>query len=164
VPGYGRLLDGPRFFERRHNIHPRRLKRGSEPEHQAAFNTVQTSGGMHAATGYTSDQAFYPKVFASSSSLNTPGSGYSGLAYNSGTTFWVYNTTTSAWVACNLARGGGGSVAGSDTQVQYNHSSAFEADANFTWAYSSQLLTVVAASSSVPGIYCAERAVPQKRN
>lgn len=40
------------------------------------------------------------------------------------------------------ALGGSGSVAGSDTWVQYNKAGAFGADANATWNYTSQLLTI----------------------
>lgn len=45
------------------------------------------------------------------------------------------------------------SVAGSNTQVQYNNSGAFGADAHFVWNYTSQILQVTATSSTVQCIH-----------
>jgi hypothetical protein len=113
------------------------------------YDTFKSAGGMYAINGFTSDQAFYPKSFASAT-MNAPAAGYSGLAHKSGSNFWYYN---SGWQTVDFASiGGGGSVAGSDTQVQYNNSGSFGASANFTFA--SQVLTVTAASSGVAGIVC----------
>lgn len=47
--------------------------------------------------------------------------------------------------------GCGGSVAGSDTQIQFNNGGSFGGDSNFTWATSSQLLTVTG-STTITGV------------
>jgi hypothetical protein len=51
-----------------------------------------------------------------------------------------YNTSTDAW-GCNTIAGGG-SVAGSDTQVQYNNAGAFGASNRFTWDNATTTLTL----------------------
>jgi len=51
-------------------------------------------------------------------------------------------TVTGTWPnqTVNASGGGGGSPAGSDTQVQFNQSGAFGADANFVWDYTNHRL------------------------
>jgi trimeric autotransporter adhesin len=51
-----------------------------------------------------------------------------------------------AWA--NISSGGGGTPGGSNTQVQYNNSSAFGASSDFTWNDSSKTLTVDAANTT----------------
>ena len=53
-----------------------------------------------------------------------------------------WNGTDYAWVA-DQTGGGGGTPGGSDTQVQYNNSGAFGAEADFTYNASTNTLTVV---------------------
>jgi hypothetical protein len=54
-----------------------------------------------------------------------------------------WNGTDYAWVADQTGGGGGGTPGGSDTQVQYNNSGAFGAEADFTYNASTNTLTVV---------------------
>jgi hypothetical protein len=62
-----------------------------------------------------------------------------------GTNLSITGTTIDA------AGGGGGSPGGSNTQVQYNNSSAFAGSANFTWTNASnQLLLKQGAGSDIP--------------
>jgi hypothetical protein len=74
------------------------------------FNAIQTpNGGMYALKGFTADQAFYPKGYSSSASLNTPGGGYGAMGYTgSGLGYWFWNATTSTWVNVNLAASSSG--------------------------------------------------------
>ena len=53
-----------------------------------------------------------------------------------------WNGTDYAWVADQTGGGGGGTPGGSDTQVQYNNSGAFGAEADFTYNASTNTLTV----------------------
>ena len=54
-----------------------------------------------------------------------------------------WNGTDYAWVADQTGGGGGGTPGGSDTQVQYNNSGAFGAEADFTYNASTNTLSVV---------------------
>ena len=53
-----------------------------------------------------------------------------------------WNGTDYAWVADQTGGGGGGTPGGADTQVQYNNSGAFGAEADFTYNASTNTLTV----------------------
>jgi hypothetical protein len=55
----------------------------------------------------------------------------------------IYVYTAGAWT---LSSGGGGSVAGSDKQIQYNNAGAFGAEAGFEYDQASNTLTVVNAT------------------
>lgn len=75
------------------------------------------SGGALFGLGVTVGQALYPKQASSCSSLNTPGSGYGGWGFASGSTYCYYDVTGSAWKPINLATAGSGgywSTSGSD--------------------------------------------------
>ena len=89
-----------------------------------AVNTVQTAGGMQA------DKAFYMKGL--SLAPTNPIATYGGIGFKSGTTYWYWNDTGSVWATLNF---GSISVAGADTQLQYNKSNAFGADSNLIWYY-----------------------------
>jgi hypothetical protein len=65
---------------------------------------------------------------------NTTGTNAGTIRWT-GTAFQGY--TGSGWTAF-----GGGSPAGSSTQIQYNNAGAFGADANFTWSNSGRLLNI----------------------
>jgi hypothetical protein len=64
----------------------------------------------------------------------------------------TFSSLTCTGSPCGSGGGGGGSPGGLTTNVQYNNAGSFGGSANFTWANTSQLLTVTAASSSVAGI------------
>jgi hypothetical protein len=53
----------------------------------------------------------------------------------------AYSTSTNLF-SCQSVTGSGGTPAGSDTQVQFNNSGAFGADADFTWTSATNVLTV----------------------
>lgn len=55
---------------------------------------------------------------------------------------WVLTKDTSSGNAIFKAGASGGAVAGSDTQIQFNDSSAFGADADLTWNKTTNVLTV----------------------
>ena len=54
-----------------------------------------------------------------------------------------WNGSDYAWVADQTGGGGGGTPGGANTQVQYNNSGAFGAEADFTYNASTNTLTVV---------------------
>lgn len=85
----------------------------------SAYNSLQaTAGGCYVVLGYTTDQALYPKGYASSASLNTPAAGYGGFGYKSGAVYWYYNG--SAWAQVDFSAAGGGgvtSITGTTNQV-----------------------------------------------
>jgi hypothetical protein len=84
---------------------------------QIASNSIQTVGGMKATLGYQTDQALYPKAYASSLSLNTPAGGYGGLGYKTGAQYWYYNG--SAWASIDFSAIGGGvtSITGTPNEI-----------------------------------------------
>jgi hypothetical protein len=106
-------------------------------------NAIQApNGGLLAGLGVTANQAFYPKGYVSSGSLNPPASGYGGIGYTgTGLGYWVWNATSSAWVSVNLGAVGG-SVAGPNCAVQYNNSGAFGGDGNLCWNSSTHVLNI----------------------
>jgi hypothetical protein len=74
-----------------------------------AYDSIKSpSGGGYFGLGVTVDQAFYPKSFATSASLNTPGSGYSGFAHKSSTSFWYYDPTAVLWKTVDFSTVGAG--------------------------------------------------------
>ena len=77
-------------------------------------------------------------LFQSSVSLGATLLDGTGSAGTSGQVLSSTGTATK-WITQS---GGGGSPAGSDTQIQFNQSGSFGADANLTWDYTDQILTV----------------------
>lgn len=69
---------------------------------------------------------------------------YAGLRYNDDTSRWEISTgtddtgETGSWQS--IAGGAEGTVAGSDTEIQFNDGGAFGADSDFRWFKSSNLL------------------------
>lgn len=125
-----------------------------------AFNCFDSiSGGMHAGLGFTADQAFYPKGYASSASLNTPASGYGGLAYagstiGTGATYYYYNAATPGWASVDLSTSGSGCTLGGTAsgQVIFNLSSACASSTNLQWNNSTAQLTVGGGTSTTQSI------------
>ena len=79
-------------------------------------------------------------------------SDYAGIRYNTVAGYWEISTSTSAtgetgtWSEIGTAVGG--SVAGSNTEIQYNDAGSFGASANFTWDQATNILTVTGATSA----------------
>jgi len=111
-----------------------------------AFNAQ--NGGMHAAKGYTSDQGVYLKATAASASLNAPAATYGGLAYQGGSTFWYYNSSSLAWNTVDFSAIGGG-PGGVDQSVQHKSGSTFRGDGFIKWDWPNQCL-IIQAHTSVP--------------
>jgi len=61
------------------------------------------------------------------------------VAPTTGSTSLTWNGSAFVWAAA----GGGGAVAGSDTQIQYNNAGAFGASANFTYNSSTNTLSLI---------------------
>lgn len=95
-----------------------------------AYNSIQTSGGIYSQKSIALDQAIYPKSQGTTAPVFAPGSGYGGISHRSGSTYWYYNG--SAWSYVDFSAGGG-TPAGSSTQVQFNNSGSFGADSRFAW-------------------------------
>ena len=84
---------------------------------------------------------------------------YAGLRYNNSAGQWEISTgtddtgETGSWQA--IAGGGAGTVAGANTQIQYNNAGAFGAEANFTYDQDTNQMTLdgsiaLSDQSSVP--------------
>lgn len=113
-------------------------------------NCIQApNGGILAGLGLTTNQALYPKGYASSASLNPPPATYGGIGYTgTGLNYWVWNATTLSWNNVTLGSGGGGGgVAGPAKALQYNSNPAGtqSGDANLTWDASAHVLNVAGA-------------------
>jgi len=71
---------------------------------------------------------------------------YAGLRYNDNAGQWEISTgtddagETGSWQA--IAGGGAGTVAGANTQIQYNNAGAFGAEANFTYDQDTNQMTL----------------------
>jgi len=71
---------------------------------------------------------------------------YAGLRYNDDAGQWEISTSTDdtgetgSWQA--IAGGGAGTVAGANTQIQYNNAGAFGAEANFTYDQDTNQMTL----------------------
>lgn len=71
---------------------------------------------------------------------------YAGLRYNDDAGQWEISTgtddtgETGSWQA--IAGGGAGTVAGANTQIQYNNAGAFGAEANFTYDQDTNQMTL----------------------
>jgi len=71
---------------------------------------------------------------------------YAGLRYNDSAGQWEISTgtddtgETGSWQA--IAGGGAGTVAGANTQIQYNNAGAFGAEANFTYDQDTNQMTL----------------------
>lgn len=113
--------------------------------------TINAAGGFYTALnsgaaiqvpngGVTLGLALYAK--AQASAPFSPGAGYGGWAHRSGSVWWYFNSTSSAWATVDLAALGGTSVAGADKQVQFNSGNVLSADANFVYDKNLQLLSV----------------------
>lgn len=112
---------------------------------------VNAAGGLYTALnsgaaiqapngGIALGLAVYLKAL--SSAPFAPGAGFGGWAHRSGSTYWYFNSTSSAWAYVDLAALGGTSVAGSDKQVQFNSGNVLSADPNFIYDKNLQLLSV----------------------
>jgi hypothetical protein len=78
------------------------------------------------------------------------GTGYASTAIpncGSSTQALAYNTSTNAF-SCQTITGAAGNPAGSNTQIQYNNSGVFGADANFTWDSGNRFLTLGASATN----------------
>ena len=120
-----------------------------------AYNSIQSLlGGAYVKLGYTADQGLYLLNHGASTSLNTPSAGYGALAYKSGSTFWYYNSATSAWSQVDFAAGGGGSTppGGADTDIQVNDAASFGGFSSLTYNKTTKLLTATALNATSPGI------------
>jgi hypothetical protein len=82
-----------------------------------APDAIQAKGGGVWAKKLIGDMALYMLGNAASSSLNNPSGTYGGLAYKSGTEYWLWNGV--AWVSINFATVGGGvtSITGRVNQI-----------------------------------------------
>lgn len=110
--------------------------RGGVATDNNAFNSFQAlQGGMYAKLGFTTDQATYPKAYAASTSLNNPGAGYGGFAYQGGSIYYYYNATSGTWGTVNLATGGGGggSAQGPANAIQTNDPAGAGAFTGYSW-------------------------------
>ena len=72
---------------------------------------------------------------------------YAGLRFDTTANTWqisssVYANGAPISAYANLSSGGAGTVAGSDTQIQFNQSGAFGASANLTFDYGNNKLTL----------------------
>jgi len=75
-------------------------------------------------------------------------SAYAGLRFDVAANSWqisnsVYANGAPIAAYANIAGGGAGTVAGTDTQIQFNATGAFGASANLTFDYSAQKLTLL---------------------
>jgi len=64
-----------------------------------AYNAIQTIGGVYGVGGTTVDQADYMKALGSAP--NTPGGGYGGLGYKTGSIYWFWDGA--AFATCDLS-------------------------------------------------------------
>lgn len=105
------------------------------------FNSVNVTGGVKTTLGVTVDQSLYPKGYASSASLNNPASGYGGIGYKSGASYWYWNG--SSWASYDFSSA---PAAGSNTQIQFCDTSggspALAGDADLTWNKTANTMTV----------------------
>ena len=131
--------------------------RGGLITDNAAFNSITSLfGGSYVKLGYTTDQALYPKAYAASTSLNTPGAGYGGLAYQGGSIYYFFNSTTGTWNTVNLAASGGGSGctlgATATGQILFNLSSVCTSSANLAWNNATQQMSIASTASNVAAL------------
>lgn len=132
------------------NINSYFFARGGLATDVVAYNSIQSlKGGAYLALGLTADQGVYLANHASSSTLNPLAAGYGGIAHKSGTQYWLWNDTTSAWSSVDLAASSPG---GADTQVQFNNAGSFGGSSNLIWNNSSKLLQVTTLTSGVAGM------------
>ena len=110
--------------------------RGGVATDNLAYNSFQAlNGGAYLHLGLTTDQAFYPKAYAASTSLNNPSAGYGGLAYQGGSVWYYFNDVTATWNTVNLASGGGGggSAQGPANALQANDASGAGMFTGYSW-------------------------------
>ncbi len=124
--------------------------------HQTAFNILDENGGWIPLLSVVSSgppggasvgvNTFSPasmlhvnggEVQIGSSGLNCTNNNAGAIRYYSGTLYFCNGST---WTASNS--GATATAAGSDEQVQFNHSGDFAADANFNWDYSNHRLGI----------------------
>jgi hypothetical protein len=131
--------------------------RGGVATDNAAFNAFQAlNGGAYLHLGLTTDQAVYPKAYAASTSLNNPGTGYGGLAYQGGSVYYYYNQTSGTWGTVNFASGGGGggSANGPANAIQTNDPAGAGAFTGYSWLIanvSSQSITALGGFTTTSG-------------
>ena len=106
-----------------------------------ATNAIQAaSGGVTAKYLVTTESIFGIAVAAPAVSAASQGK----LHFNSTSNKWEYSENGSSWAAAF----GVSTVAGANTQIQYNNSGAFGASADLTWTSGSKLLTVTGATGT----------------
>lgn len=96
-------------------------------------------GGHTTSTADTDGFVYIPSVAGVPAGTPTAYTGTAPLTLDS-TNNRLYGYLGGAWR--NLTGSGGGTPGGSDTQVQFNDSSAFGGDADFTWNKTTNLLTL----------------------
>jgi hypothetical protein len=74
--------------------------------------------------------------------------GYISSNRYSGNRLYVYTISCSVFKGPGGAGGGSGTPGGSDTQIQFNDSSSFGGDAQFTWNKTTNTVTLAGAMSS----------------
>jgi hypothetical protein len=115
--------------------------RGGFATDTSGFNSFTSfNGGMFLGLGLTANQGVYMRIHTSTSTLNTPssvgypdgtGTGqYTALAYQGGSKFWYYNSTTAQWATVDFSAtggggGGAGNPAGPGNAIQYNNGGSF---------------------------------------
>jgi hypothetical protein len=102
--------------------------------------TVTPAAGQ--ALVWSAYNKWEPATVASGSYANSDVDTHLNVSGASSGQILSWNGTDYAWVA-DQTGGGGGTPGGSDTQVQYNNSGAFGAEADFTYNASTNTLTVV---------------------
>lgn len=109
------------------------------------------STGTPALSIATTGKTTFPATTTTRASLTVP----HGTAPTSPADGDLWTTTAGIYVRINgatvgpLGTGGGGSVAGSNTQVQYNASGAFGASADFAWDNTNKILTVAGSAAQI---------------
>ena len=102
--------------------------------------TVTPAAGQ--ALVWSAYNKWEPATVASGSYANSDVDTHLNVSGASSGQILSWNGTDYAWVADQTGGGGGGTPGGSDTQVQYNNSGAFGAEADFTYNASTNTLTV----------------------
>lgn len=105
------------------------------PVANTATDAIQATGGGVTAKWLIATESIFG-IAVAAPAVSAAGQGK--LHFNSTSNKWEYSENGSSWANCF----GTGSVAGANTEVQFNNSGAFGASANFTWTNASKLLTI----------------------